>query len=162
MSNDKLCKRYMFNLETVVKGKAQCPIEGPPRMLYLRELLASIPQIFKGLVLDVVRSSPDGCCQNCRAARPPAHPPATPTEARALLPTRLLPGAPAHLLPARPLHPVREHTHRAPAPPARTPPANARALPNAYPRFPPSTGLSILACAPRRDLKRCWLAKTAC
>ena len=136
MSNDKLCKRYMFNLETVVKGKAQCPIEGPPRMLYLRELLASIPQIFKGLVLDVVRSSP----------------PTAPTEARALLPTRLLPGAPAHLLPARPLHPVREHTHRAPAPPARTPPANARALPNAYPRFPPSTGLSILACAPRRDL----------
>ena len=93
MSNDKLCKRYMFNLETVVKGKAQCPIEGPPRVLYLQELLASIPQIFKGLVLDVVRSSPDGCCQNCRAARPPAHPPATPTEARALLPTRLLPGA---------------------------------------------------------------------
>ena len=77
MSNDKLCKRYMFNLETVVKGKAQCPIEGPPRMLYLQELLASIPQIFKGLVLDVVRSSP----------------PTAPTEARVLLPTRLLPGA---------------------------------------------------------------------
>ena len=64
MSNDKLCKRYLFNLEMIVKGKAAAnkKIEGPPRMLYLRELLASMPQIFKELVLDVVRSSPDGCC----------------------------------------------------------------------------------------------------
>ena len=34
-SNDKLCKRYLFILERVVKGKASpVKLEGPPRMLY--------------------------------------------------------------------------------------------------------------------------------
>ena len=44
MSNDKLCKRYLFNLEMIVKDKAAAnkKVEGPPRMLYLRELYASI------------------------------------------------------------------------------------------------------------------------
>ena len=59
MSNDKLCKRYLFNLEMIVKDKAAAnkKVEGPPRMLYLRELYASIHQIFKEQVLAVVRSS---------------------------------------------------------------------------------------------------------
>ena len=56
MSNDKLCKRYLFNLEMIVKDKAAAnkKVEGPPRMLYLRELYASIHQIFKEQVLAVV------------------------------------------------------------------------------------------------------------
>lgn len=57
MNNDKLCKRYLFNLEMIVKGKAtNKKIEGPPRMLYLRELFSSIHQIFKEQILAVVRS----------------------------------------------------------------------------------------------------------
>ena len=58
-SNDKLCKRYLFYLEMIVKDKAAASkkVEGPPRMLYLRELYASIHQIFKEQVLAVVRSS---------------------------------------------------------------------------------------------------------
>ena len=57
MNNDKLCKRYLFNLEMIVKGKAtNKKIEGPPRMLYLRELFSSIHLIFKEQILAVVRS----------------------------------------------------------------------------------------------------------
>ena len=97
MSNDKLCKRYLFNLEMIVKGKAAAnkKIEGPPRMLYLRELYASIHQIFKEQVLAVVRSSPDGCCPPL-PRRPPTHPPPPPTRACASAHTRLLPGATRH------------------------------------------------------------------
>ena len=78
MSNDKLCKRYLFNLEMIVKDKAAAnkKVEGPPRMLYLRELYASIHQIFKEQVLAVVRSLLDGRCPP--TASPPTHPPATP------------------------------------------------------------------------------------
>ena len=59
MSTDKLCKRYLFNLEMIVKGKAAAnkTIGGPPRMLYLRELLASIHHIFKEQVLALVRQT---------------------------------------------------------------------------------------------------------
>ena len=129
MSNDKLCKRYLFNLEMIVKDKAAAnkKIEGPPRMLYLRELYASIHQIFKEQVLAVVRSSPDGCCPPL-PRRPPTHPPPPPT--RALLPTPtccralrattgdarshtyLLPAGP---LPAPPTSLPPPHMHRAPA-----------------------------------------------
>ena len=58
LSNDKLCKRYLFYLEMIAKDKAAAnkKVEGPPRMLYLRELYASIHQIFKEQVLAVVRS----------------------------------------------------------------------------------------------------------
>ena len=58
MSSDKLCKRYLFNLEMIVKSKAPTSkkIEGPPRMLYLRELYASIHQVFKEPISAVVRS----------------------------------------------------------------------------------------------------------
>lgn len=59
MSSDKLCKRYLFNLEMIVKSKASASkkIEGPPRMLYLRELYASIHQVFKEPISAVVRTS---------------------------------------------------------------------------------------------------------
>ena len=111
MSNDKLCKRYMFNLETIVKRKATASkkIEGPPRMLYLRELLASMPQIFKELVLDVVRSSPDGCCPPL-PRRPPTRPPPPPTRVRFCPPTchRVIPHPPATPTHCLPLHPVRD------------------------------------------------------
>jgi hypothetical protein len=177
-SNDKLCKRYLFNLEVIAKDKAapNKKIEGPPLMLYLRELYASIHQIFKEQVLAVVRSSPDGCPPHCRAAaKTNPHPP----DARALLPTHLLPGATHHhgrrtthtlaCRPARsPLHSSLPptHMHRAPArlrghhtkctgtaPELLT---HIRMRTNAS---PPSTGLTILG---RRDLKRCWLATNAC
>ena len=156
MSNDKLCKRYLFNLEMIVKDKAAAnkKIEGPPRMLYLRELYASIHQIFKEQVLAVVRSSPDGCPPHCRAAaKTNPHPP----DARALLPTHLLPGAThhhgrrtiAHSLACRParsrLHSSLPppHMHRAPAPPARPPrevhghcPRTPHGHTHSYSRFP--------------------------
>ena len=183
MSNDKLCKRYMFNLETIVKRKATASkkIEGPPRMLYLRELLASMPQIFKELVLDVVRSSPDGCCPPL-PRRPPTHPPPPPT--RALLPTPtccralrattgdarshtyLLPAgplpAPLTSLPPPHMHraPARLHGHRTKC--TGTAPELLTHIPMRTNDSPPSTGLTILAGAHRRDLKRCWLATNAC
>jgi len=61
MSNDKLCKRYLFYLEMIVKDKAAAnkKVEGPPLMLYLRELYAIINQLFKE---QVVRSLLDGRC----------------------------------------------------------------------------------------------------
>ena len=79
MSNDKLCKRYLFNLEMIVKGKAAAnkKIEGPPRMLYLRELYASIHHIFKEQVLAVVRAR-----RSAPTAAPAAHPPAAITKTR--------------------------------------------------------------------------------
>ena len=156
MSNDKLCKRYLFNLEMIVKGKAAAnkKIEGPPRMLYLRELYASIHQIFKEQVLAVV-------CLARRllppTAAPAAHPPTTPTDARALLPIHSSPGithhharetefgARTHVVAAGPLpthsasHPLRfpprsthqsahDETHtscaQSPHPPARAAPTN--------------------------------------
>ena len=57
MHSDKLCKRYLFNLEMIVKGKAQLSkkIEGPPRMLYLRELYATIHHVFKEHISALVR-----------------------------------------------------------------------------------------------------------
>ena len=60
MNSDKLCKRYLFNLEMIVKGKAQTSkkTEAPPRMLYLRELYASIHQVFKDQVAALVRMRP--------------------------------------------------------------------------------------------------------
>ena len=118
MSNDKLCKRYLFNLEMIVKDKAAAnkKIEGPPRMLYLRELYASIHQIFKEQVLAVVRSSPDGCCPPL-PRRSPTHtptPPPSPTRVR-FCPTTC----------CRALHTTtgdaRSHTHLLPAGPLPAP-----------------------------------------
>ena len=88
MSNDKLCKRYLFYLEMIVKDKAAAnkKVEGPPRMLYLRELYASIHQIFKEQVLAVVRSLLDGRCPPL-PHRPPTHPPTPPTRVRSCPPT---------------------------------------------------------------------------
>ena len=132
MSNDKLCKRYLFNLEMIVKDKAAAnkKIEGPPRMLYLRELYTSIHQIFKEQVLAVVRSSPDGCCPPL-PRRSPTHtptPPPSPTRVRfcpttccrALHTTKGDARSHTHLLPAGPLPaPLTSlpppHMHRAPA-----------------------------------------------
>ena len=61
VSNDKLCKRYLFYLEMIVKGKATTnkQIEGPPHMLYVRELKEQIfkEQIFKEQILAVVRAA---------------------------------------------------------------------------------------------------------
>ena len=184
MSNDKLCKRYLFNLEMIVKDKAAAnkKIEGPPRMLYLRELYASIHQIFKEQVLAVVRSSPDGCCPPL-PRRPPTHPPPPPTRACASAHTRLLPGASrhhgrrtiAHVLAAG--RPAPRSTHQSTPtshaqssrPPARAPhevhghcPELLTHIPMRTNDSPPSTGLTILAGAHRRDLKRCWLATNAC
>ena len=186
MSNDKLCKRYLFNLEMIVKDKsaANKKIEGPPRMLYLRELYTSIHQIFKEQVLAVVRSSPDGCCPHCRAAHPPTPPHPHPhrracASAQPLAAGRYTPPRETHdrtltcCRPARsPLHsPVYPHLTCTELPPTCTGNTRrARALPPNSPRTypvrtnasPPSTGLTILAGARRRDLKPCWLATNAC
>ena len=80
-SNDTLCKRYLFNLETIVKRKAAAnkKIEGPPHMLYLQELLASMPQIFKELVLDVVRYRQTAAAPHRPPRRPPTRLPPPPT-----------------------------------------------------------------------------------
>ena len=77
MSNDKLCKRYLFYLEMIVKDKAAAnkKVEGPPLMLYLRELYAIINQLFKE---QVVRSLLDGRCPPL-PHRPPTRPPPPPT-----------------------------------------------------------------------------------
>ena len=45
-SNEKLCKRYLFFLEQIVKARANPSGKyGPPKMLYLRELFASLPLV---------------------------------------------------------------------------------------------------------------------
>ena len=43
-SSDKLCKRYLFMLDMIVKARnaAAKKVDGPPRMLYLREMYASM------------------------------------------------------------------------------------------------------------------------
>ena len=93
IDDDKLCKRYLFNLNVVVKCLVDClaaievcPVtqisKQPPRMLYLRELLGDLAASSGcgsfAQVLAVVRSSP-----------------ANPTDARALLPTHCCRALPA-------------------------------------------------------------------
>ena len=46
ISNERLCKRYLFFLEQIVKARANPNRkDGPPKMLYLRELFASLPLV---------------------------------------------------------------------------------------------------------------------
>lgn len=44
ISNERLCKRYLLFLEQIVKARASSSRkEGPPKMLYLRELFGTLP-----------------------------------------------------------------------------------------------------------------------
>ena len=176
MSNDKLCKRYLFNLEMIVKDKAAAnkKVEGPPRMLYLRELYAIINQLFKE---QVVRSLLDGRCPPL-PHRPPTRPPPPPT-VRSCPPTccRVL-RAPTGDVRSHTLsccHPVplyllvyphrtcTEHTLRGHHTKCTdTAPRILTHIPVRTNASPSSAGLAILAGSPRRDLKRCWLATNAC
>ena len=171
--DDKLCKRYLFNLEVVVKSKAAankkievCPVtqvsKQPPRMLYLRELLGDLAASSGcgsfAQVLAVVRSSS-----------------ANPTDARALLPTHLLPGATRHhgrrtiayaqctraRRPAPCPTQYEMHRHRAPSSLHGHRRQTVWPLPNSFALAHPLPGLSI-PCAHRRDLKRCCLATNSC
>ena len=50
LENDKLCRRYFFLLDTVVKARMSAiwKPEGPPKMLYLREMLGRVPEVLSG------------------------------------------------------------------------------------------------------------------
>lgn len=46
LSNDKLCKRYFFMLDTIVKARVgKKKADAPPKMLYLRELSGAVPPV---------------------------------------------------------------------------------------------------------------------
>ena len=48
-SSDKLCKRYLFMLDMIVKKSTATAkkVEGPPRMLYLREMYEKMDATLK-------------------------------------------------------------------------------------------------------------------
>ena len=181
LSNDKLCKRYLFYLEMIVKAKAAAnkKVEGIPLMLYLREvmLFMRIHKIFKGQILAVVRSLLDGRCPPL-PPRPPTRPPPPPTRVRSCPPTccRVL-RAPTGDVRSHTLsccHPVplyllvyphrtcTEHTRERTTKCTDTAPRILTHIPVRTNASPSSAGLAILAGSPRRDLKRCWLATNAC
>ena len=64
ITSDKMCKRYLFMLDMIVKSKVQTkkkPTEGavrneggPPKMLYLRELFAALGPGFRGRIAERV------------------------------------------------------------------------------------------------------------
>jgi hypothetical protein len=44
LSNDKLSKRYIFMLDTIVKARVgKRKVDAPPKLLYVRELVAALP-----------------------------------------------------------------------------------------------------------------------
>jgi len=55
IASDKLCKRYLFMLDVIVKGKVnpKKKPEGPPKMLYLRELFAAMPSVLKDSISEM-------------------------------------------------------------------------------------------------------------
>ena len=48
LENDKLCRRYFFLLDTVVKARMSAKKKEPPKMLYLREMLGRVPEVLSG------------------------------------------------------------------------------------------------------------------
>ena len=48
LQNDKLCRRYFFLLDTVVKARMSAKKKEPPKMLYLREMLGRVPEVLSG------------------------------------------------------------------------------------------------------------------
>lgn len=56
IGNERLCKRYLLFLEQIVKARAGTTRkDGPPKMLYLRELFASLPFVLVEALAEQVR-----------------------------------------------------------------------------------------------------------
>ena len=56
-ASDKLCKRYLFMLDMIVKKSTATAkkVEGPPRMLYLREMYDKMDATLKEHIAKMVR-----------------------------------------------------------------------------------------------------------
>ena len=110
-SSDKLCKRYLFMLDMIVKKSTATAkkVEGPPRMLYLREMYDKMDATLKEHIAKMVR----------RRRRRPRRAPAPAPRPR---PRRRRPPPPA--AGADPRNPPARA-----APPPRRPPAAPRATP---------------------------------
>ena len=66
LENDKLCCRYFFLLDTVVKARMSAKKKEPPKMLYLREMLGRVPEVLSGQLallggVDGVKAGEDAC-----------------------------------------------------------------------------------------------------
>ena len=59
-ASDKLCKRYLFMLDMIVKKSTATAkkVEGPPRMLYLREMYDKMDATLKEHIAKKARVSP--------------------------------------------------------------------------------------------------------
>lgn len=61
IANERLCKRYFFFLEQIVKTRAAAVRkEGPPKIFYLRELYASLPSV----LLDALSEQVSWSCRS--------------------------------------------------------------------------------------------------
>ena len=50
LENDKLCRRYSFLQDTVAKSRMSAKRKGPPKMLFLREMLSRVPEVLSGQI----------------------------------------------------------------------------------------------------------------
>ena len=114
-ASDKLCKRYLFMLDMIVKKSTATAkkVEGPPRMLYLREMYEKMDATLKEHIAKMVRRRrrrprrPPAPAPRPRPAAAPPPPPA-PAAPRKSPP----PGAP----PRRPSAAPPRHARRRPPP----------------------------------------------
>lgn len=58
-ASDRLAKRYMLMLETIVKARAkEARKEGPPKVLFLREVLATLSTDITTRIAELVSAPP--------------------------------------------------------------------------------------------------------
>ena len=114
-ASDKLCKRYLFMLDMIVKKSTATAkkVEGPPRMLYLREMYDKMDATLKEHIAKMVR-------RRRPAARPRRRPRRAPRRRR-----RPPPPAAAARPPKSPLFARRPPPRRPGGAPAPRPPTPA-------------------------------------